>query len=274
MCQYKYYYSYVLKRKWAPTAAMILGRAFHSGQEYGVKQMIERSTPPADMVTEFAAAAYEHEITKEAQIEYNENDPNQGIVKDDLARMVGPVFEKKVSKLTPLSSEEFFDIDVAGIRVRGRLDIKDKEGDDGIAITELKTGARNPEALTAFDWQQSLYQLSQKVAEKPVRALRKIFTKRHMDIARNFSVTLYEKREDPASLQSDIVLGVGRVAESMKSASIHGYIKTPDLRTCLWCGFRKDCRPEIFGTEEGVASLVTKTEIFTSKPVKIKKEKV
>ena len=267
LCGMKFYYAYVEKLKWTPPAKMILGRAFHSAQEFGVKQMLERSTPPADMVNDYAVASYESELKAEPNVEYDENDPNAEVVKDDLVKMAGPVFEHEVSKLTPISSERAFEVDVAGVLVRGRLDIEDKH-DDGVAITELKTGVRNPELLSAFDIQQSFYQLSR----PRVRLLRKIFTKRHMDKARNISVTIYEKQPDPPSLTRDIVAFCGRVAEAIKSASIHGFVKATDLTTCSWCGFKKTCRPEIFGHEDQAAQYVQSKVVFTTKPKKIKKE--
>lgn len=264
-CGFQYYLAYVKRVRWAPTAPMLIGRGFHSGQEYGIKEMIGRATPSAKNVTDFAVASYEQEVKGEESIEYSEDDPNAETGKDDIAKMAGPVFEKVVSKLLPVSAEESFEVDAAGVVVRGRLDLKDTNG-DGVNITELKTGSRLPEILTAFDWQQSIYQYSQKA----VRGLRKIFSKRHLDKPRNFSVTVFEKKPDPDSLIADIVTGIGRVSEAIKSASVHGFVKTSDLRACAWCGYRRQCRPEIFGHEGQPQDYVSKVEIFTTKE---KKEK-
>ena len=262
-CQYQFYLSYVKKIRTAPSAAMILGRAFHSGQQYGVTEMIERSTPPPDMVTDYAVAYYEATLILEPDTEFGGDDPNAGVVKDDLVKMSGPVFDKSVSKLNPITCEEKFEIEVSGVRVRGRLDIKDKK-EDGVSITELKTGTRRPELLTSFDLQTSIYSKSQ----NNVRGLRKIFTVRHLDKNRNFSVLNYIKKPDPPSFINDMILMVGRVAEAIKSASIYGFIKQSDLRTCSWCGHRKMCRPEIFANEHSPEEYVSLETVFSTKPEK------
>mgnify|MGYP001599183086 CR=1 FL=1 len=259
-CPHKFWLQYVEKARGLVRIPMLLGKSFHAGQEHGLKEMIEKRTPSTKEIEEVAVENLKIDFKKEHGLDYTEFDNSKVVAKDDLKRMAGNSFDIISKTFKPISSEKQFDFKLDdNTDVRGRIDaIEDNE--KGRGITEFKTTTRKPPVLTTFDSQTTIYQY----AEQGIKWIKKFFVIRHLTKNRDISIYIDWKKKDPQSLVDDILDSMKKVKDMIKGCSLNGYPKTNDLTICSWCQYRKGCRPEIFGKEDKIESIINRSLVFTT----------
>lgn len=254
-CAHKYYLQYVEKAKGMSRIPMLLGRNWHSAQEYGIKKMIEKSMPKKSEVVEVGVESLKIDLKKTKAIEFTEFDSSKDLAKSDLKNMIHFGFEKIAESFIPKASEHEFKFnlpDEEKTEVQGRIDVMEKD-EEGDGITEMKTTARKPHPLVAFDWQTSIYQYG----KESVKWLKKFFVIRHKNIARDLEIQIYRKKADSPETLKSIIDSVMQIKQAIKTFTIYGFPKTQDLQTCKWCAFRFGCRPEIFQYENNLKEFVS-----------------
>jgi CRISPR/Cas system-associated exonuclease Cas4 (RecB family) len=266
-CPHMFYLRYVEKVKGLVRIPMILGGKWHLGQEFGIKRMIEKSTPKTKEVVEFAVEELKIEFKKKNKIDFTEFDPNKSMAKDDLKRMVEYGFAEIVRTFKPTGSEVHFDFKLdEDTLVKGVADVEE-ETEEGQGLTEMKTTTRKPSDLIVFDWQTSIYAY----AKKTYKWMKKLFVIRHINNNRDITILQLKKAVDSPEWLADVIKSMKQIKEMIKTCSLFGYPKTSDLQTCSWCAYRYGCKPELFSYENKVSKIISKKILFTNNQNELKK---
>lgn len=139
-CQVRWWFKYGLKSPDPPTSNIALGRAVHSALAVNFAQKIEtyEDLPALGVVALFRDAwAIERE---QAEFRDDEDSCEIGACGEAL---VSKYMDNVAPKVTPAAVETRVEGEIAGIKVRGWIDVLDVEG----RIIDIKTSSRRPSSI-------------------------------------------------------------------------------------------------------------------------------
>ena len=260
-CPNKYYLNYVKRVQGLVGVPMLLGLNYHSGVEHGLKAIIAKGTPKTRDIVEKAVEGLKFDFETQQGIEFDEFDANPGTAVDDLARITDIGFKTIQKTFKPVHSERdfIFTLD-SETKIHGRTDVEELTA-EGVGITEMKTTRRAPRDVTLFDWQTSIYQHAK---GSTVKWLKKFIIVRSMNSNRDITIMQFRKQKDSPAWTADILKSMRQIKEQIKSCSVFGYPKTPDLQICTWCQYRHGCRPELFSHESNIGKIIAKDILFST----------
>lgn len=136
-CPMQWYYRYGEGIILPPAGAMVKGRAVHRGLDANYKQKIDtfEDLPNSDVV-ELAVTAFEEE---QVQVDWDCETETKDHAKDAVASMTKIYQDEIAPTVQPIASEEWFEIEVAGERVVGIIDVMTANG-----VRDTKTSEKTP----------------------------------------------------------------------------------------------------------------------------------
>lgn len=139
-CSARWMFKYAWELPDPPSPALTLGEAFHAAMEANFKQKIEtrKDLPAAEVVQVYRRAFAE----RASETCFGADDPN--VVAAKGAELVELYMRDAAPRIQPKAVEIEVEGKIAGVRVRGRIDLIDWAG----RIVEFKTSSRKPSDLT------------------------------------------------------------------------------------------------------------------------------
>jgi putative RecB family exonuclease len=147
-CSARWMFKYSWELPDPPTPALTLGEAFHAAMEANFRQKIEtrKDLPVAEV-----AQAYRRAFAERAgETQFGADDP--ATVEAKGAELVALYMREAAPRIQPRAVEVEVEGKIAGVRVRGRIDLVDWAG----RIVEFKTSSRKPSGITS----QNAFQLA------------------------------------------------------------------------------------------------------------------
>lgn len=140
-CSARWMFKYAWELPDPPTPALTIGEAFHAAMEANFRQKIEtrKDLPVAEVQRAYRKAFAEHA----AETCFGADDP--AAVEAKGAELVSLYMRDAAPRIQPKAVEVEVEGKIAGVRVRGRIDLIDWAG----RIVEFKTSARKPSAIAA-----------------------------------------------------------------------------------------------------------------------------
>lgn len=137
-CGRQWAYRYVLGVKIAPDAGLIVGSGVHAAAEAGMlaKQATGENPDPEESRTVAAEYVTEQIATGEVRMEA---DDTPGTVADKAVRVAGAWAEEAAPRVEPLAVEDTFVVDIAGVPVTGRIDVR-----TATSVIDWKTSGKSP----------------------------------------------------------------------------------------------------------------------------------
>ena len=154
-------------------------------------------------------------------------------------QQLGHFFDLRLAESVPqvVATEKFFEFEVAGVRVIGRMDRVDRNG-DVLIVTDYKTGSPRSEEDAEKSLQLSIYAAA---AKREWGMLPQSLS--FYNLETNEAATTIRTEEQIRETEAVI----GEVAESIRA----GYFNAKPGFHCKWCGFRSLCP----ATEERLYSI-------------------
>ena len=223
-CQYQWYLRYVEGKKIPPKAALVVGLAFHKGEEVNFLQKIEtqEDLPLGDVLD-----AYDTEFEQRAQ-EVEDWEEDKGKVKDEGYKLLECYHKELAPAVKPLLVEDWIEETLdSGIVLYGKRDVVTED----LAVIDLKTANRKPSQIGLdYQLQLELYAVQ--------GDLKKAYI--HYAIKTKKPQTLVLEHELPR--EQRLLKVVGSIAQAIRSALQTGNFIPNGLGhswACQYCGYRE-----------------------------------
>jgi putative RecB family exonuclease len=233
-CSMKWYFRYVAQLpEGVRSGSLVLGSAIHRAVEVALRARIERQPEPElEALTEVYAASWRDQL-EEGEIDWGKEAPED--VGSDGAVLLAKYFHEALPHLKPARIESRISGAIAGVPVRGFLDLLEEDG----RIVDLKTSRRRPPSISPdYRLQISTYRILEPDATGAARLDTLVRTK------------------TPQLVQLDCTIGAADVAyaeaiypqaqEGMRSG-----LYTPNRRSFMcsrkYCAYWAACEREFGG---------------------------
>jgi hypothetical protein len=139
-CPRQWAFRYVLGLKNPPDGGLVVGSGVHAAAEIGMKAKMDGGGNPKPDDSASLAADYVAGEFKNGEVSLEEGQ-KQGDLVDKAARVASMWAGLAAPAVNPISVEDRFDVEIAGITVTGRLDVTTKD-----VVIDWKTSGRSPNA--------------------------------------------------------------------------------------------------------------------------------
>ena len=223
-CQYQWYLRHVKGLKVPPKAALVVGLAFHKGEEVNFTQKIDTGE---DLPLDDVMDAYDTEFEQRAE-EVEEWEEDKGKVKDEGYGLLKVYHTTLAPLVKPLLVEDWVEEELdSGIVLYGKRDVVTED----LAVIDLKTANRKPSSIGLdYQLQLELYAVQSDI--------RKAFI--HYAIKTKKPQTLVLEHELPK--EQRLLKVVNSVAQAIKEALRTGNFIPNGLGhswACQYCGYRE-----------------------------------
>jgi len=223
-CQYQWYLRYIEERKIPPKAALVVGLAFHKGEESNFLEKIETGK---DLSLEDVFDVYDTEFEQRAE-EVEEWEEDKGKVKDEGYKLLECYHKELAPTVQPLLVEDWIEEELDnGIILRGKRDVVTED----MAVIDLKTANRKPSQIDlSYQLQLELYACQGDI--------KKAFI--HYAIKTKKPKTLVLEHELPE--EKRLLKVVSSVAQAIQEAIRTGNFIPNGLGhswACQYCGYRE-----------------------------------
>ncbi len=231
-CQARWWFKYGLQLPERKTSSLALGLAIHRALELNFREKLEtrEDLDTAGVVMIFRDAWME----QAGQTEFSPDESQQDIRRAG-ERLVAKYMDEVAPKVEPAAVELDVQGEIAGVRVRGRVDLLDVEG----RLIDIKTASRRPSWVSPdYAFQLATYRQITPGASGEARIDCLVKTNTPQIVQQSYSV-------GEADLQATRVL-FPLVREAMGSGTY-----CPNRQSILCsqkhCGFWKECQQEYGG---------------------------
>jgi len=223
-CQYQWYLRYVEGLKVPPKAALVVGLAFHKGEEVNFTQKIDTGE---DLPLDDVMDAYDTEFEQRAE-EVEEWEEDKGKVKDEGYKLLECYHKELAPTVQPLLVEDWVEEKLdSGIILYGKRDVVT----ENLAVIDLKTANRKPSQISLdYQLQLELYAIQGDIEKAFV----------HYAIKTKKPQTLVLEHELPK--EPRLLKVVSSVAKAIKEALRTGNFIPNGLGhswACQYCGYRE-----------------------------------
>jgi RecB family exonuclease len=137
-CPRQWAYRNVMKIKSPPDAAILCGSGMHHAAEIGMIDKAKTGEDPKPDDSADAAIEYVREEFATGEVILSEKD-TRGKISDKAARLSKKWAEEAAPEVSPVSVEDSFDVEIAGIKVVGRMDVVTET-----SVIDWKSSSRGP----------------------------------------------------------------------------------------------------------------------------------
>jgi len=223
-CQYQWYLRYVEGLKVPPKSALVVGLAFHKGEEVNFSQKVETGE---DLPLDDVLDAYDTEFEQRAE-EVEEWEEDKGKVKDEGYKLLELYHKELAPTVQPLLVEDWVEEELdSGVVLFGKRDVITKD----LSVIDLKTANRKPSSIGLdYQLQLELYAVQGDISKAFIHYA--IKTKRPQTL-----VLEHELPKEPRLLKV-----VSSVAQAIKEALKTGNFIPNGLGhswACQYCGYRE-----------------------------------
>lgn len=282
-CPAAYSFGQIDKFKQRGSSSLILGSAFHVGQNFaGDMQLRGEGRPAVDKIQEQCREALPIELTKTQErsgleIEWKEH-ANGSF--DDMPRLIDDVvkmaatYENEAGRfLDPVFVERPFTIKFQDVEwvLNGRIDMGTRSG----VILDFKTGESSKPEITPFiDVQMTDYNIAVEYGDDEIQALMPAVTELQMHVVMRPSPKHPEGR---VQILRSPARSVECMQERLKNiATVVGQIragyfpKVENWQLCSWCGYLETCNPAWYEINQDIKAR-KRAEADAAKAEKAKK---
>lgn len=152
-CPRQWAYVRVLGIKAPPDGGLVAGKAFHAAAEQTMLRKMETGEDPtSDEAASLAADAAQAEIDAGEVVYDEENYTSSGAIVDKASRFAEAWAQDVAPNVSPAAVESEFDVEMAGVKVVGRIDLEDRE----MVTRDWKTSGKTPAMRTGTQsWEQA-----------------------------------------------------------------------------------------------------------------------
>lgn len=234
-CSAKWWYKYGLDLPEHRSSALAIGSAFHAAVTHNFGQKVDSQEDlPADLVRECFVADFEAQEYVVAEKESHED------LRDTGAALIGAYMEQVAPGIQPAHVEQEVSGEIAGVKVRGRLDIIDVDG----RIIDAKTASKKPSGISPnYRFQVATYATLHPDAKGSVRLDTVTKTKTIQVIQQSFRIG------DKDLLQIERMYPLAQ--EAMRSGY---YVPNRNSFLCSrkYCPFWQQCEQDFGGEVDAV----------------------
>ncbi len=205
-----------------PVAAMQFGNAVHTA----LKGYYDAVIAGRKLSREQFLSVFEEQLSISAF-----DDPHQKeLYRAQGADQLGEFYDLRNRELMAdvLSTEKFFELNIDGVKVVGRIDRTDRLADGSIAIVDYKTGSPRDQDDADASLQLSIYALAAEQEWKQLPARLAFYNLETNSMA--------ETQRTP-----DVLTGVKQKITQVAASIRAGHFEPKPDKHCMFCGFREVC---------------------------------
>jgi hypothetical protein len=264
-CAYKFYLTQVRKFKQRGSSALVLGSAFHVGQEFANGVMLRgEDRPSPERIADMCRGAIPVEIAKSqkrtgVEIEWKEHDDGTTDtaerLKDDVARMTVTYENEHGRNLQPVFAEREFVLRFEGTEwvFNGRIDVATKSG----VIIDYKTSGQKKGEITGYvDVQLTDYHIAVDNGDDEVQSLVPAVTALEQHVVIRPSPKFPDGRVQvlrvPPRSREQMAARLQNIATVVAQVRAGYFPRCDNWLLCSWCGFLETCNPEWYAANKDI----------------------
>ena len=273
LCPAKYEFSQIRKFKQRGSSALILGSAFHAGQNFANGVMVGgNDRPTVEAIQGQCREALPLELTKTQErsgleIEWKKHkdgsvDTMERLI-DDVVKMAGTYEAEAGRKLEPVFSERAFTLRFKDVEwvFNGRMDAGTRQG----AILDFKTSeVMKPEITPFIDVQLTDYNIAVEFGDDELMALMPVVTELQQHVVIRPSPKYPNGRVQilraPARTRETMDARLKNIATVVGMIRAGYFPKVENWQVCSWCGFLETCNPAWYEINQELSRLKADAE--------------
>jgi hypothetical protein len=241
-CGWKYNRSYILGARGDPSTSLVVGSAYHSGQQYAANEQIHgRPRPAIAVMQDYVGEAVFQELTKaqnesRREIEWKEGE-SLDTLKSDAVRAFTTFERDRGHALEPETIEEYFRLEFENRKylLTGKLDVWTRQH----FVRDFKLTRKKPHALNALMSDQLTgYQIWKESQGFKVAGL----ALDHIVLRKKDEEVVTQ--EVPPRTPEQIAAFLDDVDAVVRGIRAGCFPKVNNWQICSWCQHLRECHPD------------------------------